>query len=285
VVLATAVLAGTGLVGPAPVAKADVPGYEVVEVLSAQNSNLTRRTTASCTGNNELVGMGAYVFPHGSVLIESIVPDLTTESVEVSAREDASGTTASWGVYAIAVCAQAGQVQGRYLETDVDVVDSQAAESASAIADCDPGDRTLSAGFEYASSAGRINLVTLLPTPDSAMAVGQEDQAGTTAIWSVEVIALCAEVPDAEIYWDSSFAVRGSMGRTHWTECPEDYRVVGVGGHAWDEFGEIGTLNLYSFRPREFDGLDWSVVSHDETDPQTANRSTLYGYVICLDLN
>ena len=84
--LATAALAGTGLVGPATEASADVPGYEVVRHTSgATNSYPTRTTTAECTGDNELIGMGASVFPtQTEVMLESIVPDLV-ESVEVYA--------------------------------------------------------------------------------------------------------------------------------------------------------------------------------------------------------
>jgi hypothetical protein len=284
--LATATLAGMGLVGPATGASADVPGYEVVSHNSSMSSNTTRGTTAECTGDNELIGMGASVFPtETEVLLESIVPDLTNETVEVFARESPTGIGSSWRVQAIAVCADPGEVRGRYLATDVDAVSSAGSESAGALADCDSGDRTLSAGFEFSGAAGRIHLTTLLPTLDSALAVGQEDQAGTNAIWSVETIALCADVSDSDIYWDESTSVPSTSGRTHWTECPEGWRVSGSGGFAYDESGASGTQNIYAVRQSAFDGLDYGVVSSHEPWPGTTDQATLYGYVICLDLD
>jgi hypothetical protein len=286
--LATATLASAGLAGagPADVAAADVDGYEVVAHNSTLSSNITRGTTAECTGDNELIGMGAQITPtQTEVLLESIVPDLTDESVEVFARESATGTGNDWRVQAIAICADPGEVRGRYLATDEETVASANAESASALADCDPGDRTLSAGFEYSDSAGRVHLTTLLPTLDSAMAVGQEDQAGTTTRWSVEAIALCADVSDSDMFWDETASVSTSSGRTHWSECPTDYRVTGSGGFAWDESAASGTQNIYAVRPSAFNGLDYAVVSSNEPSPGTTDLSTLYGYVICLDLD
>lgn len=286
--LAAVTMAGAGMaaVGPATVAAADVPGYEVVTHNSALSSNTPRGTTAECTSDNELIGMGAYVFPtQTEVLLDSIVPDLSDESVYVSATESSRGTTNSWRVQAIAVCADPGQVQGRYLATDLDTVASQGAVTEGAFAECDPGDRTLSGGFEFSSSAGRIHLTTLMPTDDTVLAVGQEDQTGTNTLWSVEAIALCADVFDSEIYWDDTFAVSTSNGRTHWSPCPEDFRVTGSGGQAYDESGASGTQNIYAIRPSAFDGLDYAVVSSNEPSPGTTEDSTLYGYVVCIDLN
>lgn len=285
--LATAALAGTGLVGPATEASADVPGYEVVRQTSgATNSYPTRSTTAECTGDNELIGMGASVFPtQTEVLLESVVPDLNDDTVEVFARESATGTGNSWRVQAYAVCADPGQVQGRYLATDDHTISSSGLEANSAIADCDPGDRTLSAGFVLSGAAGRIHLTTLMPTTDSALVVGQEDQTTTNALWTVEAIALCADMFDSEVSWDESFAVSTSNGRTHWSPCPEDYRVSGSGGFAQDETGATGTQNIHAFEPSAFDGLDYGVVSSNEPRPGTPDQSTLYGYVVCIDLN
>jgi hypothetical protein len=284
--LATATLAGTALVGQATAAAADVPGYEVVPHDSTRSSNLTRGTTAECTGNKELIGMGASVIPtQTEVMLESIVPDLGTESVEVFARESATGTGNSWRVQAIAVCADPGEVPGRYLATDEGTIAGPGLESVGAFADCDPGDRTLSGGFEFSDTAGRVHLTTLLPTEDTVLAVGQEDQAATNAIWSVEAISLCAAVDDSDIYWDESASVSTSSGRTHWTECPEDFRVTGSGGYAYDESGATGTQNIYSIKYSAFMGLDYAVVSSNEPSPGTIDNSTLYGYVVCLDVS
>lgn len=283
---AMATLAGTALIGRAAPAAADVPGYEVVSHSSSLNSNPARGTTAECPGNKQLIGMGASVFPtQTEVMLESIVPDLTDESVEVYAQESATGTTNSWRVQAIAVCADPGEVSGRYLATAEDTISGPGLESAAAFADCDPGDRTLSGGFELSGTFGRVHLTTLLPTLDTVLAVGQEDQAGTNAIWSVEAISLCADVDDSDIYWDDSSAVSSSSGRTHWTACPPDYRVTGSGGFAFDESGASGTQNIYAVKHSHFMGLDYAVVSNNEPSPGTTDNSTLYGYIVCLDLS
>jgi hypothetical protein len=286
--LASATLASAGLagVGPATPAAADVDGYNVVPHSSSMSSNITRGTTAECTGSDELIGMGVSVFPtQTEVMIESVVPDLTDESVEIFAHESRIGTTNSWRIDAYAVCADAGEVRGRYLATDVENVASANADATAAYAECDPGDRTLSAGYELSGTSGRVHLVTLLPATDGAMVLGEEDRTGTSAIWTAEAIALCADVSDSDIHWEQTGSVSTSSGRTHWSECPVDYRVTGAGGTAWDESGAIGTQNIYAFRPSAFNGLDYAVVSSNEPNPGTTDQSTLYGYVICLDLD
>ena len=101
----------------------------------------------------------------------------------------------------------------------------------------------------------------------------------------MEAISLCSTVSDSDIHWDESFAVSTSSGRTHWTECPEDFRVTGGGGFAYDESGASGTQNIYSVKYSAFMGLDYAVVSSNEPSPGTLDSSTLYGYVVCLDVS
>jgi hypothetical protein len=284
---AAAVAVVAGLTGaltavPAAPAAADVPDHEIVSHPSTVSSNLTRSTTAECSPDKELVGMGGNVSGGSDVLLESIVPDLGTESVTVSGRETPAGTTSDWSVRAIAVCADEGSVPGRYLADDVES-SVPGLPTAAALADCDPGDRALGVGFEFSGAAGRLHLTTLMPTEDSMLAVGQEDAAGTTASWDVTVIGLCAPLSDTQVYWEASAASTTSGPKSALVICPDDFRVTSGGGYVLDESGATGHLTLMSVKPATYLDTDFGSAQIREATP-TAADSSLYAYVVCLDL-
>jgi hypothetical protein len=282
---AVAVIAGlTGALTAVPAAPvaADVPDHEIVSQPSALNSNITRSTTAECPFGKELVGSGGSVNGGGDVLLESIVPDLVTESVTVSGRETPAGTTADWSLRAVAVCADEGSVPGRYIVDDVDS-SIPGLPAAAALADCDPGDRALSVGFQFYGAPGRLHLTTLMPTLDSMLAVGQEDAAGTAAAWDVRVIGLCAPLSDTQVYWDESAGFSTAGPKSALSVCPTDFDVTSGGGFVFDESGATGDLTLVSVKPATYLSTDFGSAQSLEATP-TAADSSLYAYVVCLDL-
>lgn len=287
-VAAVAALAGTTLLvagAPRPAA-ADVDGFEIVLHPSTTSSNPSRVTTAECPGQKELIGVGASVVPSQTeVMLDSVIPDLGTESVEVTARESAAGTGNSWRIDARAVCADPGEVPGRYLATADEPIAAGASRTAGAFADCDAGDRALSGGFAFSGASGRIHLTTLLPTEDTVLAVGQEDQAGTAAASTVEAIALCADLDDSEVYLEQESSPSSVNDKSSSATCPGDMRATGGGGFAFDETGALGTQNIYSVRPTTWLDDDYTTVRSNAPLPGSANPSTLYSYAVCLDVS
>jgi hypothetical protein len=276
-------LAGAMTAIDAVPASADVPDHEIVMETGGSNTNAPRSKTAECPSGKELIGMGARINGgNGNVLLESIVPDLTNESVTVSAHESLAGTTGNWSLRATAVCADAGSVFGRYLVDEEDYDDTD--DRAAAFAECDEGDRALGAGFVLDGAPGRLHLMTLLPTEDGALAAGEEDAAGTTASWSVTSIALCAQLFDSQVHWDSSASATNSSTKNEMTVCPTDSNVASGGASVYDESGSAGNLAIYSLSPESYQGTDYALETSIETPPRTTADSTLYSYVVCLDL-
>jgi hypothetical protein len=283
VVAAIAGLAATMAVVQVAPAVADVPDHELVIEISDINANQTRSVPATCPAGKDLIGMGgAVVGGGGNVLIESIVPDLTTETVVVSAREGRWGWSDDWYVKATAVCADQGSVPGRYLVDD-ETSSLTGQPSASADAACDPGDRLLGAGFELSGAPGRLHLTTLLPTEDAVIAAGEEDSIGTSALWQVKVIGLCAALFDSQVHRDENRGLTNSRAST--AGCPTDFEVTGGGGFINDGPNSTGYVALIAFNLGDMStGASYMTVGSTEPRPGTTADTTLSSYVLCADL-
>jgi hypothetical protein len=277
-------LAGTLTAARAAPAAADVPDHEFVRHSGSPTSTSSRVTSAFCPVGKDLIGTGGRVLGGGgNVLLESIVPDLDTDGVVVSARENLAGTSSNWQVEAVAVCADDGSVPGMYLVDSVDTTSSGADEAASTRANCDEGDQVLGVGFELSGAPGRLHLTTLMPTENSVVAVGHEDAAGTTAPWDVTVFGICAPLSNSQVHTDSNTSDTSSG--SHWStaSCPDDFNVTSGGGTVY-ESGSSGHVTLYSFSPGSFEETDYATTSSLEPPPGTTGNSTLYSYVVCADL-
>jgi hypothetical protein len=289
VVAAVAGLVATVTAVQAVPAAADVPDHEIVTVISDINSNPTRAAIATCPFGKDLIGMGGNVSSGGnnSVLLESMVPDLGTESVTVSAREGRVGTSNTWHVKATAICADQGSVPGRYLIED-ETTSNPGQPAASANADCDPGDWTLGVGFELSGAPGRLHLTTLLPTDDAVIAAAEEDNAGTPVLWDVKVIGLCAALFDSQVHVDENSGLTDSRPHAVTAACPTDFQVTGSGGFINDVSNSTGYVTLNSFNPGEIEGtgyfVGYATAGSTEPPPGTTSNSTLTSYVICADL-
>jgi hypothetical protein len=284
VVAVVAGLAGTMTVAHAAPAAADVPDHQIVRQTSSSISTSPRSITVFCPVGKDLIGTGGRVIGGGgNVLLESIVPDLDTDGVVVSARENLAGTTSNWSVEAVAVCADDGSVPGMYLVDNDDTSSSGADQQASTRANCDEGDRALGVGFEFSGAAGRLHLTTLMPTEGSVLAVGHEDAAGTTASWDVTVFGICAPLSDSQVHVDSNTSDSSSGSHSTAASCPADFNVTSGGGTVY-ESGSSGHVTLYSFYPSSFGGIDYAMQSSLEPPPGTTANSSLYSYVVCADL-
>ena len=151
---ALAALAGGLVAGPAgPASASPIDGHEIVDVSSSGGSGDSQTAVAECPTGKSLIGTGAMIGSASrAIVLTSIVPNLVTDSVEVTAHETPAGTGLNWTVEATAVCANDNEVPAMYLEDASDAPDANG--HAGAAAPCDAGDVALGAGFELSARPG-----------------------------------------------------------------------------------------------------------------------------------
>jgi hypothetical protein len=82
-----------------------VPGLQRVAATSVGGSASVKEVIATCPAGKRVLGMGGDIRrAHGEVLMTALVPNHDLTGVRVTAREDDTGTDASWYAVAYAVC-------------------------------------------------------------------------------------------------------------------------------------------------------------------------------------
>jgi hypothetical protein len=234
-----------------PAAADGIPGYQLVSVNSTISSATFRTVTAQCPAGKELIGFAGKTTGHvynvgQAVSLEKIEPNIGTESVTVSARENRTGTINNWLVSATAVCANAGTVPGIYIADNVE--SDGGSSSVSSHPECNGNDQTLSVGFEFSGAPGRLHLTSLLPTDTTGFAVGREDSVGTTASWELRTIAICAPLSPSQTVLDFNvgLSTAGPAAVTV-TDCPDGFSTTSSGGSIDPDPGAEDYVTLTSF--------------------------------------
>ena len=274
---ALATVAGGLVLAQANPAGAAIPGHRFETNLSNANLSSSDSSTATCDPGEDLVGSTGQVVNGGAdVVLTAIVPDLTTNSVEVRAAEKPGSTTNNWQLRAEAICVDAGAFPELYLAEDVGS-DSPGNPAASATAECDEFDTVLAAGFETTAPAGQVNLTTLLPTDDVVLAVAQEKVSGVGSRWDITSTAICAGFVEPYVAVDESIANGSAV-------CLTDHFVTGSGGHVFDPSGDTGHFAITSVNPGVFGGTHLSTMGIAEVS-QTASNPSRYAYAVCARLS
>jgi len=107
----------------------------------------------------------------------------------VRAVEDANGTTGTWAVQAIAICARPPSGLERVVAVSPSEIPNK-----SVTATCPTGKRVLGTGGELAGADGRVVLDGIVPDGElrSVTANGVKDETGVAGEWSVTAYAICA---------------------------------------------------------------------------------------------
>jgi hypothetical protein len=161
----------------------------------------------------------------------------------VSAAEDAKGTTANWTITAIAFCSTppAGL---QYVQHTFAAGSSKTRWSSIT---CPKGKKILGAGGRVSGAGGRVFLTGVTPSEDARTitATAYEDEAGTSANWSVTALATCVtptsglEIVQAGTAQSSDVSIAAAA-----LTCPEGTRLHGVAGEVSGGNGEVRLRHL-----------------------------------------
>ena len=254
---------------PASPAAAQVAGRDVVTVNTALTSD-NKSITANCDSGQRVIGGSAWlVRADGDVRIVDMIP--RTDYLYVFAREDEDGTSASWQLFASAVCAD--PIPGMDIVERTSTVSSDPWNSVAA--DCTGGDQLLGTGYRVNNGNGQVGLDDLKVTSSTRLTVwAYEDGAGYGSNWSVTAFAVCAPAPAGlEIVSEESTGTSDDTAALG-AFCPNGKVTLGGGGQVDGGGGQVIIDDLYKsedeYRIRAY-----------EDDDGTNNVWHLHAYAIC----
>lgn len=164
-----------------------LPG-RVQVIATSPSSSADKFVTATCPAGKRLVSAGADILGgKGNVMIERMVPDLTTNSVTVLGHEH-NATPDSWSDRASAVCANPLPGLLRVFATS-----PASSANKSVSVSCPPGTVLTGTGGETLSSGGRAAVDSIEPNIylDGVTVRAAEIQS-TNLNWTTTAFAICA---------------------------------------------------------------------------------------------
>jgi hypothetical protein len=179
---------GSWLAGATGICAAPLPGRVQVIATSA-SSSVDKFVTATCPAGKRLVASGADILSgRGNVMIERMVPDLTTNSVTVLGHEQ-NPTPDNWQDRATAICANSLPGLVRVFVTSP----SNSTTSKTATASCPAGTVLTGTGAETLSSGGQAAVESIEPNLflNGVTARGTELRP-TNLNWTVTAFGICA---------------------------------------------------------------------------------------------
>jgi hypothetical protein len=202
---------------------------ETVTAESTQAIGNLATAVAKCPAGQQLMGVGATVLDGKAVAIQKIVPDLATNTVEVVGRYVGLEQVVQFGVQATAVCAW-GMPKPYLVQSSSSTVTGQRLTST---AQCQAGDKAISAGFDLTGGLGTLLLTDLLPTGGQASVTVEETVAGVGLGARLTTSAICVKL-------DAFNVVQATAGPLvpwldaigvglHAAVCPLGFRVTGGG--------------------------------------------------------
>jgi hypothetical protein len=163
-----------------------LPGRTQV-IATSSPSSVDKYVTATCPAGKRLVASGADILSgQGDVMIEEVVPDLTTNSVTVLAHEN-NPTTRNWQARASAICANALPGLVRVFASSA----SNSTNSKTATVSCPAGTVLTGTGAETYSSGGNAAIESINPKINAVTARAAEAHA-TSLNWTLSVFGICA---------------------------------------------------------------------------------------------
>lgn len=267
--IATAALA---IMIPATPAAAAVAGREVVTVSTGRTSN-NKSITAHCDVGQRVIGAAAWmVNAVGEVRITDMIP--RTDYVYVYAREDEDGTSASWDLYASAICAD--EIPGMVIVERTSTTTSNQYNSVAA--DCTGGNVLLGTGYRINNGLGQVGIDDLTVTSSTRLSAwAYEDGSGFSGTWSLTGFAVCAPPPAGLVIVSKVGADHSDYVRSLTAKCPEGKEILGGGGQVDGGAGQVIIEDLYIHNDDEY------MVTAFEDDDGTSSFWHEHVYAICAD--
>ncbi len=250
-------------------------------VATSAGTSQDKSVSAACPTGKRMLAPGGEISA-GQVLLTGLRPDHHTPTgVLASAREDETGTPASWTVTAYAICAD--RVAGLRLNFNTYEVNSDSPKLAAGL--CGINEQPLGGGFDINSPGGEVGLTRLGSTDAFNIAVNaSEDDTGTTDDWSLTGYAICAHAV-------KRVAVAGPVGdqspKQETLGCRSTMDMTGVGGAITGGLGKVvrsgfslasdQNLRPYSVMARGAGIGDWRLHAHAicATLPFVSSRTAL----------
>lgn len=184
--------------------------------------------------NTDLIGVGWSAMYSSGVVVDEVVPSLTSVRVEAYAEED--GAPNAWALQVRAICASA--------VTNVEIVDDGSSATTRSRRSPTPS-RARSARRSLVSATrsarqpaeGEVHITKADPSSDRVDVTAYEDDTGTADSWAVTAFAVCATEPfGLEFVPTPSPAYRSDT-----TTCPAGKVVIGGGA----DLGVAAPRDLY----------------------------------------
>jgi hypothetical protein len=176
------------IVGASAICADPLPGRVQVIATSA-SSSVDKFVTAKCPAGKRLIASGADILSgRGDVMIERVVPDLTTNSVTVLGHEH-NPTPDNWQDRASAVCADPLPGLVRVFATSA----SNSTSNTTATASCPAGTVLTGTGAETLSSGGQAAVESIEPNQFINGVTARASEIHPTSLnWTVTAFAICA---------------------------------------------------------------------------------------------
>jgi hypothetical protein len=221
-------------------AAAAAAGLVRAAATSATNS-VNKSQTVMCPAGKKVLGGAGRVdggAAAGEVGLLSATPLASGAGFTVRAAEDADGTGGTWSLTAIAFCAPAPAG----LQYVSHTFTAGSTKSRWSSITCPKGTKVLGAGATITGGDAHVLLGGIRPEDNdrTVTATGYEDEAGTTANWSVTATATCvSSVQGLEIAQAATAqSVDASVASATLT-CPTGTSLYGVGGEVVGGNGEV----------------------------------------------
>jgi hypothetical protein len=164
-----------------------IAGSHVVEGIRT-NAFDDKTARAQCPAGEKIMSVGGFISGAGTGRASITGLTYPSSSIgDVRAQERPPGTTNTWSIKAIAICAP--PLPGQVLGTKFSVSDSNAKERGIG---CPPGKNLLGGGGAVTLGLGQVVLDDLRPSPTGFTAFGREDQDGFAGNWFLDASAICA---------------------------------------------------------------------------------------------
>jgi hypothetical protein len=294
---AAGVLAATGLSAAGGAAAATPPptitGVERHDKVSPFNSATAKSVTVTCPGTKKVINAsGSIMAGDNDVLLDEIFPSKDLTSVTVTGKEIGHGTTTSWAVEAIAICADPPSGLQRYFRSSPDDKTSPKSVEKS----CPLSKALLGTGMDIIGGQGQAWASAIIPGVDrttgqifgvtvDAMADAANPPTGK---WHVNAFAICAD----DVYGQQVLSADGEMlsdlGQLI-LYCPFGTVATGT-GYDTDPFGgSSDEIITYQIDPGGSDGSHGTFISPPDSnflktfqkDAKVSTFTLVRDYVIC----
>jgi hypothetical protein len=254
-------------------AHAAVAGLQQVTQTSVSNST-NKSATVSCPAGKQVTGAGGSInAAGGQVALRVARPSDALKSVTASGAEDQNGFAGNWQVAAYAVCATPPAGLER-----VSVTSPTNSSNKSATATCPGGKRLLGTGAELTGGGGEVALNDVIPGSalGNVSVQALEDGNGTTAVWSVTAIAICANPVAGRERIVAPGPSNSLSPKIAAASCPAGKQLTGVGGEVGGGGGDVIPAFL---APNA--SLDQAVIQAAEDEDGTLASWSLRPIAIC----